>query len=71
MNDKLKNGLRKLVVVGGTALAPVAAFAQTADPTAPIIAKITEYSGYAVALVVAFALAIWGLRAAGLLKRGG
>ena len=40
-------------------------FAQDFDP-APIQTKITTYAGYAVAILAAMALAVWGLRAMGL-----
>ena len=71
MNEKFKNGVQKLAIVAGSALAPVAAFAQDTDPTGAIKTKIETYGGYAVGVVIAFALAVWGLRAAGLIGRRG
>ena len=62
----------RVAVVAGTALAlPGMAFAQDAtfDP-ATITAKITTYAGYALVIILALAAAIWGLRAAGLIKKG-
>lgn len=58
---------RSLAVVSVVA-APGLAFAAAPDTTS-ITTAITEYSGAAIALVIAFAVAVWGLRAAGLLGR--
>lgn len=57
-------------VVGMTALAlPGLAFAQDTFDTASITTKITTYGGYALVIILAMAAMIWGLRAAGLIKK--
>lgn len=66
------NAMRhRAAVVGMTALAlPGLALAQ--DPTfntGDITTKITTYAGYALVILLAMAAAIWGLRAAGLIKK--
>lgn len=59
---------RKLAVLS-VVLAPAAAFAQEAAPdTSEITSKIATYAGAAVLVLIAFALALWGMKAAGLLK---
>lgn len=61
----------RAMIVGGTALAlPGLAFAQdpTFDPST-ITTKVTLYAGYALVIILAMAAAIWGLRAAGLIKK--
>lgn len=64
--------LRAQVALGSAiALSPVAAFAQTGPDTGDIESKMTEYGAAAVALVIAFAVVLWGMRAAGLLKPRG
>ena len=61
----------RAAVVAGTALAlPGMAFAQEATfDTASITTKIATYAGYALVILLAFAAAIWGLRAAGLIGK--
>lgn len=57
-------------VVVGTLGAASSAFAQVAAPnTGDITDAITTYSTAAVAVIVAFALGVWAMRAAGLLGR--
>lgn len=70
---KLQNAsLRAQVAVGSAiALSPLSAFAQTGPDTGDIESKMTEYGAAAVALVIAFAVVLWGMRAAGLLKPRG
>lgn len=61
----------KLVAVGtlATLTAPMAfAQAQGGFDQAAVIAKITEYGLVAVAIVGAFILARWGVKAMGLMK---
>lgn len=67
----LSNQVKSAMAGTAVMLAPVAAFAQVADPTAAIKSQIETYGGYAVGVVIAFALAVWGLRAAGLIGRRG
>lgn len=67
----LKNKAMVKLAAVGTALAPVAAFAQEAGPdTSAITGKIALYSAAAVVLSLAFAGAVWAIRSAGLFKRG-
>ena len=69
----VRNGVRtryNAMVAGLTALAlPGLAFAQDTFDTAAITTKITTYAGYALVILLAFAAAIWGLRAAGLIGK--
>ena len=70
----VRNGVRtryNAMVAGLTALAlPGMAFAQEAAfDTGSITTKITTYAGYALVILLAFAAAIWGLRAAGLIGK--
>lgn len=69
----VRNGFRNrynAAVVGMTALAlPGLAFAQDTFDTASITTKITTYAGYALVIILAMAAAVWGLRAAGLIKK--
>lgn len=62
--------VKKQLAVLSMAAAPVAAFAQDAsfDETS-IITKITTYGGKAVLIIGAFLLAVWGLRALGILGK--
>lgn len=55
--------------VGSGFMVAGSAFAQEAFDTSEITGKITTYSGYALVLVLAFAAAVWALRAAGLLGK--
>lgn len=52
-----------------TAMTIAPALAQDTFDTAPILAKITTFAGYAMVCLLAFAAATWGLRAAGLIGR--
>ncbi len=75
----VKTNARKLyartatgVATLGVALAPALAFAQDAAPdTSEIEAKFVAYGAAAVTLVIAFAVVLWGVRGAGLLKPKG
>lgn len=61
----------RAAVLAGSAMAlPGMALAQ--DPTfntGDITTKITTYAGYALVILLAFAAAVWGLRAAGLIGK--
>ncbi|MCW0399816.1 hypothetical protein NB688_002845 [Xanthomonas sacchari] len=62
--------LRNRVVVFGAAFATAPAFAMAADgdfDVSTILSKVTLYGGYALAIILGFAAAVWGLRAAGLI----
>lgn len=64
----MNNRFKTAGVASVLALAPVAAFAS--PDTSEITASIASYGAAGVVLVLAMAAAIWGLRAAGLFKRG-
>lgn len=69
MNDVKRGGISRMKAAGSTlmltALVPVAAFAQaTGVDTTEIESKIEMYAAAAVALILVFALARWGKRAA-------
>lgn len=66
-------GLTAKAAVVGTALVPGFAFASGGSgfDSSDILAKITENSGIAVAIIGAMILAVWGLRSMGLLKGRG
>lgn len=61
---------RLAAIVGTAMLLPAVAFAQEAtfDPST-VTTKVTTYAGYALVILLAFAAAVWGLRAAGLIGR--
>jgi hypothetical protein len=62
---------RAVGMVGAFGLVPAFAMAQDAaafDPSS-IVTKVATYSGYALVIILAFAAAVWGLRAAGLIGR--
>ncbi|WP_394687121.1 hypothetical protein [uncultured Xanthomonas sp.] len=62
--------LRNRVVVFVVAFATAPAFAMAADgdfDVSTILSKVTLYGGYALAIILGFAAAVWGLRAAGLI----
>lgn len=66
------NGLRaKAAAIGTTAMvaagSAMASGGSSFDPST-ITAKITEYTGYGVTLIGAYALGRWSLRAMGLIK---
>ena len=61
---------QKAAVAGTALLMSGAAFAQEATfDTATITTKIATYVGYAVVILLAFAAAVWSLRAAGLVGK--
>ncbi len=67
MFNNLRNKLVTLGTVGAASLVPVVAMAQTApaadfDPQT-VIDKVTLYGEYAVAMLAAFILVRWGLKA--------
>ena len=72
---KLYNRARNkyFALMGATAasLAPITVFAQSAPDTAAIEAELTTYKTAVVALVIAFAVVLWAVKAAGLLKPRG
>ncbi len=61
---------RGIALVGAVSMLPSIAMAQEAtfDPS-EITGKITTYAGYALLILMAFAAAVWGLRAAGLIGK--
>lgn len=61
---------RGVALIGTAAMLPSLAMAQDAafDPSS-ITVKIGTYAGYALVIIIAFAAAVWGLRAAGLIGR--
>lgn len=61
---------RVVGLVATASMLPSLAMAQDAtfDPTS-ITTKITTYAGYALIILIAFAAAVWGLRAAGLIGK--
>ncbi|PPT86406.1 hypothetical protein XarzCFBP7410_04270 [Xanthomonas arboricola pv. zantedeschiae] len=62
---------RAVGLVGTVSMLPSLAFAQDAggfDP-ASITTKIATYAGYAVVIILAMAAAVWGMRAAGIIKK--
>lgn len=68
-----RENLRQRVIAGiaATALVPSFAFASGGGfDTSSITTKITEYGAAAVVVVTAMLLALWGIKALGLLKRG-
>ncbi len=48
-----------------------AAFAQSADPSATIVSEIDKGKTYGIAAAVAFAVAVWAIRAVGMARRKG
>mgnify|MGYP007004579502 CR=1 FL=1 len=66
----VKNAGARLLTGFAIAVSTMApALAQETFDTAPILAKITTFSGYALVILLAFAAATWGLKAAGLIGR--
>lgn len=61
---------RGVALIGAVSMLPSIAMAQEAtfDPS-EVTAKITTYAGYALLILLAFAAAVWGLRAAGLVGK--
>ncbi|WP_115562132.1 hypothetical protein [Xanthomonas arboricola] len=61
---------RAVGIVGTFSMLPSLAFAQDAtfDP-ATITTKIATYAGFAVVIILAMAAAVWGMRAAGIIKK--
>lgn len=61
---------RAVGMVGAFGLVPAFAMAQDAtfDPQT-IVTKVSTYAGYALVIILAFAAAVWGLRAAGLIGK--
>lgn len=61
---------RAAALVASAAMVPSLAFAQDAafDPSS-ITVKIGTYAGYALVIIIAFAAAVWGLKAAGLIGK--
>ncbi|KLC02423.1 hypothetical protein TB9_21960 [Xanthomonas perforans] len=61
---------RAVGMVGTVSMLPSLAFAQEAtfDP-ATITTKIATYAGFAVVIILAMAAAVWGMRAAGIIKK--
>lgn len=79
--SKLVNSLRSAKDAATVRLAPLAAgataltvsggaFAQDGFDAGSITAQIASHGATAVSIVGAFILAVWGLKAMGLLKRG-
>lgn len=72
MRNLMKMARGKLTALNLAVLAflvPMAAMAQTAAPdTSAITAEFDTYKVAVVALVIAFAVVLWAIRAAGLLK---
>lgn len=71
LRDKVAS-IKSRVVGATTALMtlPGMVMAQEATfDTASITTKITTYAGYALVILLAFAAAVWGLRAAGLIGK--
>ncbi|PPT53126.1 hypothetical protein [Xanthomonas arboricola] len=62
---------RAVGVVGTVSMLPSLAFAQEAGSFDPqtIVTKIVTYGGYAVVIILAMAAAVWGMRAAGIIKK--
>lgn len=61
---------RGIALIGAASMLPSLAMAQDAafDPSS-ITVKIGTYAGYALIIIIAFAAAVWGLRAAGLIGK--
>ncbi|WP_414616672.1 hypothetical protein [Stenotrophomonas muris] len=61
---------RSIALIGAASMLPSLAMAQDAafDPST-ITVKIGTYAGYALIIIIAFAAAVWGLRAAGLIGK--
>lgn len=61
---------RCIALIGAASMLPSLAMAQDAafDPSS-ITVKIGTYAGYALIIIIAFAAAVWGLRAAGLIGK--
>ena len=79
--SNVANKLRAAKDAASVRLAPLAAgataltmsggaFAQSGFDESSITSKITEYGATSVAIVGTFILALWGVKAMGLLKRG-
>ena len=65
--------VKQKAVAAGTALATLSGSALAAGggfDSSSIVTKITENAAEAALVIGAFILAVWGLRAMGLLKRG-
>jgi hypothetical protein len=59
-------------VLGGAAIATLSfAASATTDPSTQIIAEIDKGKGYGVAAAVAFAVAVWAIRAIAMARRKG
>ena len=67
--QKFKTRSAALLTAGSAMVLSGAAMASggSSFDTSTITAKITEYSGYAIVILLAFAAAVWGLRAVGLI----
>lgn len=64
----MKRFFARSAAIASFVAVPGFAMAEAPDTTA-ILADITMYSGAAILLIIAFAAAVWALRAAGLLGR--
>jgi hypothetical protein len=61
---------RGVALIGTVSMLPGLAMAQDATfDTSSITTKIGTYAGYALIILLAFAAAVWGLRAAGLVGK--
>ena len=71
--DKARNAGYKAQAAVGTAIAlsPFAAMAQTAPDVSDIEAEFDTYKVAVIGLVIGFAVVLWAIRAAGLLKPRG
>ena len=70
MRDRASNAGYKAQAAVGTAIAlsPFAAMAQTGPDLSAIESEVDGYKTAVVALVIAFAVVLWAIRAAGLAK---
>lgn len=70
LRDRFSNVNAKVQAVAMTALmlSPMAAFAQSGPNVSAIEAEFSTYKVAVVGLVIAFAVVLWAIRGAGLLK---
>lgn len=71
VGDFTRNAAAKVGTASVLALTAVGSAMASTDPTTNIIAEIDKGKGYGVAAAVAFAVAVWAIRAIAMARRKG